>query len=654
MRKSYSKIVNNMMWFMALLLVVFTAGCDRDHGTAATQGTASTATPPTVTLTSPARGVTGVPINRNITATFSEAMDPASITTTNFTLRAFNSGALISGNTVTLDSASNIASFILGTNLAPNTSYVATISTGVKSLAAGTAMAADYNWSFTTALTPDTTAPIVIATAAYGFTGLTSPTSTIGIDLPINRVSTATFNKAMDPLTLSSPATNFTIKEAVSGNSVPGTVTYIGDTATFTPTSNLSTNTTYTSTITTGARDLSGNAMAANYIWSWTTGTAADMSAPTVTFTNPADLATNVPINKTINATFSKEMKQSTMIATNYTVKETVSGNNVPGTVSYDLLNNIATFTPLSNLTSSTNYTATVTNNAADLAGNKLVVPAVGGLPVPNPWTFTTSPVAVPAPGLVNLGRAATFGIASTAGVSNTITAPITHINGDVVLNPLDQCNAVTVDNVGGFGLCGGSPPTINGKVYTLSYINAASTQGVTDDLRAAYLFITPGNMPGGTPIAAGTTMGAPTGSALVLGDNLFYPGVYTSITSMLITGDLTLDARGDPNATFVFQSASTIGSADGPAPPALGHTRILLVNGAKASNVWWQAGSSATLGLYSEWQGNILAYASITMKTGATSCGRLFAGAFTAGAFIFDSNVVSVPGNPSAPPSCQ
>jgi len=138
-----------------------------------------------------------------------------------------------------------------------------------------------------------------------------------------------------------------------------------------------------------------------------------------------------------------------------------------------------------------------------------------------------------------------------------------------------------------------------------------------------------------------------------VQGTNLFVPGVYQSTTSILITGDLTLDARGDSDAEFIFQSSSTVGTADGVASPGV-HTRILLMNGAKASNVYWQAGTSATIGVQSEFQGNILSSASITLKTGASSCGRLLAGGFTAGAFVFDSNVVSVPGNASAPASCK
>jgi hypothetical protein len=260
-----------------------------------------------------------------------------------------------------------------------------------------------------------------------------------------------------------------------------------------------------------------------------------------------------------------------------------------------------------------------------------------------------------PGPAIViDLGLAAPFAIAATAGVTNTITSPITHINGNVVLTPNQTCNAVTVDNAGGFGLCGGMPPTISGTVITNVYPDTTTAAAIKADLNAAFLSITPlagppavGSLAGGVAIAAPTTLGNTAGSPLVLGDNWFTPGVYTSITSILITGDVTLDGQGDPNAIFIFQSASSLTTADG-APSPGAHARILLTNGTKASNVWWQVASSATMGSYSEFQGNILAAFDITMKTGATACGRSMAGAWLggSGAFIFDSNVVSVPGN--------
>lgn len=257
------------------------------------------------------------------------------------------------------------------------------------------------------------------------------------------------------------------------------------------------------------------------------------------------------------------------------------------------------------------------------------------------------------------LGTAAPFGIAATAGVTNTITLPNTAINGDVVLDPTLTCNAVVVPGgagSAGFGLCNGMAPALNGTVFITGDV---PTAGVKADLNTGFLSITPpagppaaGSLGGATNLPAGTTLGAASGSALVLNDNLFYPGVYQSITDILITGDLTLDAQGNPNAVFVFQSSNTVKTADGAAGGPGTHTRILLKNGAKASNVWWQVGSSATLGLYSEFNGNILAAFDITMNTGATSCGRLMAGAWVggSGAFVFDSNVVSVPGNINAP----
>lgn len=149
----------------------------------------------------------------------------------------------------------------------------------------------------------------------------------------------------------------------------------------------------------------------------------------------------------------------------------------------------------------------------------------------------------------------------------------------------------------------------------------------------------------------ASTSLGAATGSAQVFGQNYFTPGVYTSASIVNIANDLTLDAQGNANAIFIFQVGSALTTADGAISPGV-HTRILLINGAKASNVWWSVGSSATIGVQSEFKGNVLAAFSITLKTGASSCGRMMSGAWTGGggALVFDSNVVSIPGNGCSP----
>lgn len=382
---------------------------------------------------------------------------------------------------------------------------------------------------------------------------------------------------------------------------------------------------------------------------------SASATIPMVTLSNPSSgnqlvsTSTSGVTNggKSIAATFSIAMNAATINASSFILAPANGAALVPASVSYNAATNAATLTTSSALLADTSYNAVIMPSVTSAAGTPMGCAYA--------WNFKTAAVAAagPAPVPVNLGLAAPFAIAATAGVTNTLTVPITNINGNVVLNPTATCNAVMVDNTGGFGLCGGSPPTINGIVVTPTFPDTTTANNVQADLRAAFLSITPpagppaaGSLGGAINIPAGTTLGEPTGAAMVQGDNLFAPGVYQSTTSILITGDLTLDAQGDPDASFIFQSSSTVGAATG--------ARILLVNGAKASNVFWQAGTSATLGTNSIWQGNILASENITMNTAASSCGRLLAGAFAAGAFVFDSNQVSVPGHASAPATCR
>jgi hypothetical protein len=387
----------------------------------------------------------------------------------------------------------------------------------------------------------------------------------------------------------------------------------------------------------------------------------AGPAIPTVTMSDPtsdnqfATTSTMGVVNdgKLITATFSLEMDPTTIASalpgalTTFTIMETVSGNNVAGTVAMDSTNKIATFTTATALLPDTNYTASITTDATS-AG----VPPTP-IACPYEWNFKTVTPAAAGIAPVNLGRAATFGVAATAGVVNV---GATTVHGDVVLDPLAECNGVTVGSAGLIGECAGTPPAITGTVISPLYPDAGVTSGaVVADLRAAYITLSPAQMfTGVTTIADGTVLGAGEGTALVVNDNLFFPGIYkTTAGGMVITGDLTLDGQGDENAVFVFQSDSSITTAaTGAADP---HTRILLVNGAKASNVFWWVGSNqATLGTHTIFQGNILSYSSITMETGASSCGRLFAGASTDGAFVFGDNIVSVPGNTNAPADCK
>ncbi len=310
-------------------------------------------TPPRVSATIPANNATGVPINAKVDATFSEAMDPSTITTTTFTLKQ---GATAVPGTVTYSGVSAV--FTPAGNLAASTTYTATITTGAQCLE-GVAMAANYTWSWTTAAALDTTAPTVTGTNhANGAT-----------NVAINTRVGATFSEGMDPLTITN--VNFTLKETVTGTAVADTVSYSGVSAVFIPASNLAFSTRYTVTVkggVSGAKDLAGNALANDFVISWTTAAAPDTTAPTVTGTVIANGATNVPINTKVGATFSEEMDPLTITNATFTLAQGATA--VSGAVTYSGVN--AVFTPASALAASTTYTATIATGAKDLAGNAL------------------------------------------------------------------------------------------------------------------------------------------------------------------------------------------------------------------------------------------------------------------------------------------
>jgi len=244
----------------ALFLAVFITGCGAsdffggpDGVAVDTVGSGAESTPPTVSSTSPISTATGVALNKKITVTFSEAMLPATCTTTTFTLKQGTTPV-----TGTVTCVNKTAVFDPITNLLANTEYTATITTGVKDLA-GNRLAANRVWTFTTGSTTDTTAPSVSST---------DPTDA-ATSVARNQNITATFSEAVDPATIT--GTTFTLKQGTTA--VSGTVTSSGSTATFAPTTNLDASTVYTATITTGVKDLADNALAANKVWTFTTGT---------------------------------------------------------------------------------------------------------------------------------------------------------------------------------------------------------------------------------------------------------------------------------------------------------------------------------------------------------------------------------------------
>jgi hypothetical protein len=565
----------------------------------------TTGTLPTVIATIPLNAATNVPINRKITATFSEAMNPATVTAAGvFSLTVTAGGAVVPGS-VTYVTGANTVIFSPTANLLPNTQYTVTISTAAKS-AAGNGLAANYVFTFTTGATADLTSPTIISTVP----------ASAAINVPTNQTITATFSKPMDPSTIAAVGT-FTVAVAGAGGAaVPGTVSYTGNVATFKPTANLAASTQFTATITAAAKDLSGNALAAGAVpnpWSFTTGTGPNTTAPTITLTSPANAATNVALNAAVSATFSASMDPLTITAP-ATFTLAVAGLNgaaVSGTVTYDAQTNIATFTPSANLTASTQYTATVTNAAKDLFGNALAP----GL-VPNPWNFTTGITIGPVG--PNLASAAPFGsFGGGAGITNQGINTI--INGDIGTTGVSTLvtgfhdagpGCIYTETPLNIGFVNGNidtappPPTV-GCPSEGTAVTAAIAQQAALDALNAYNSISPASRPGGTDPGAGQ-----------LGGLVLAPGIYMAAGgSFQITGsDLTLDAQGDINAIWVFQMPASTLTVGGPGAPR----NIILVNGAQAKNVFWYVGSSATINAAGggTMVGTIIANAGISFST--------------------------------------
>jgi hypothetical protein len=199
----------------------------------------------------------------------------------------------------------------------------------------------------------------------------------------------------------------------------------------------------------------------------------------------------------------------------------------------------------------------------------------------------TAVPTVTPAPGqtIVNLGSAANFAILAGSTITNTGDTVVT---GDVGLSP-------------GTSITGFPPGIVNGAQYIADAASANAKLGLTNAYNDA----------------AGRTGATTVGTEL--GGTMLIPGLYNSAAGNFgITGTLTLDAQGDANAVFIFQAASTLITASS--------STIVLINGAQAQNVFWQVGSSATLGTYSTFKGTIMARASITVTTGVTIDGKALA----------------------------
>ena len=360
------------------------------------------------------------------------------------------------------------------------------------------------------------------------------------------------------------------------------------------------------------------------------TGNPGDpLTPPTVAAVTPPTGSTVACPNATIiTATFTKVMNPLTINTATFTVADP-SGASVAGSVSLDSAGLVATFTPMNSLAVKTTFTATITTGVHDAFGNSLATNFT--------WTFTTSPFnpCPPPVAAVPLGAACGYGVLGHTTVTNT---GLTHVAGvppataDLGVSPGSAVTGFAIapaNTFVGTGTNTAGPGLVSGTIH----LNDPPPPSTTSAMAAQAALTVAYNDLAGLTAPAPTIL---TGAAPDIGGQRLAPGIYKSNTSLAITGTVTLDGGGDPNAVWIFQISSTLITA--------GNSNVVLAGNASAHNIFWQVGSSATLGSGSTLNGSILALTSVTLTTGATLNGRALA---STGAVTLDTNSVVVPACP-------
>ncbi len=306
-------------------------------------------------------------------------------------------------------------------------------------------------------------------------------------------------------------------------------------------------------------------------------GTAAD---PTVRYSSPSNLATNVPTSQkagiatSVVAIFSQPMNPLTITSvpagsvTTFTVKTT--GGNVPGTVTMNAANTVATFMPTASaLTPNTSYTATVSTAATNATGTAMLNPVA--------WTFTTKATASVGLSPVNLGTAGNFAILSKSGIS---TVPSSAVTGDIGVSPISQTAitgfATTTDASNAFARSN----QVVGKIYAADYSAPTPVYLTTavGDMEIAYTDAAGRTLPDFTELGAGE-----------VGGLTLVAGLYKWGTTVSISTNVTLS--GSASDVWIFQVSGDLIQAAA--------TNVILAGGAQAKNIFWQVagGSGVTIG---------------------------------------------------------
>lgn len=428
-----------------------------------------------------------------------------------------------------------------------------------------------------------------------------------------NQKIIATFSESMNATTIDT--LSFTVQGA-------GEAALVGDvsidaasnTAIFAPGSNFTASTLYTATITTAAKSTTGKVMVSNHVWTFTSGTTADMTAPTVITLSPLDGSTDFAINRNIMATFSESLDPSTVSASSFTL---TAGASVTGVVSYNDNGKIASFNPDNNLAISTIHTATVTTGIKDLAGNALTIN--------QQWMFTSGTTVAANRPAVDLGTAGNFVLLAKTGISKTGAAG-TAITGDIGISPAALSFITGFSQTADASNVFATSSFVTGSIYAANMAAPTPTNMTTaiSDMETAYTDAAGRTLPDFTELGAGNVSGM-----------TLEPGLYKWGTNLLITNvGVTIAGNNDPTDVWIFQIDGDL-IVDNAAI-------VTLSGGALPENIVWQVagGAGVSLGTTSQFKGVALSKTAAVVNSNATVNGRLLSQT----AITLDGNAVTQP----------
>lgn len=380
-----------------------------------------------------------------------------------------------------------------------------------------------------------------------------------------------------------------------------------GDGVIFSAAGGFGQSTEYTATISAAVESLEGAAMESDYVWSFTTGTSGDSSAPTIASTNPDDAAINVPRNRSVSAAFSEAMDPTTINASSFTLTAPDS-TVVDAQVNY--LGTTATLDPDELLAADTAYTAVVAASVTDLAGNAMATEVS--------WSFTTGNTQAAGPAPVILGTAGNYVVLAKSAISTTGT---TDIVGHIAVSPAAETFITGFSQTRDASDEFSTSAIVDGRIYAANMASPTPSKLTTavGDMETAYTDAAGRTTPDHTELGAGDVSGM-----------TLEPGLYNWGTGLLIASDVTLS--GGSNDVWIFQISEDLTVENG--------INITLSGGALPKNIFWQVAGSVSLGTTSDFKGVILSKTQIALNTGAVINGRTLAQT----AVTLDANAVTQP----------